>query len=136
MESGLDYQGVGKIAKGSEHMKALRKKLHNSKGETLIEVLVSILICTLSVALLFSGIMAANNINRQAEISDNGFFDVLNAAEQKDDSSPYKTGKTVMVTEKGGTGARITFTVDYYGDDTIFSYKMSPQMTTGGDSEP
>lgn len=117
-------------------MKALGKKLHNSKGETLVEVLASILICTLSVALLFSGVMAANKINRQAEVSDNGFFDTLSAAEQKNDESPYQTNRTIVVTEKGGTGISKTFKVNYYGDSKIYSYKAVPEKTAGGDSTP
>lgn len=121
-------------------MKALRKKLHNSKGETLVEVLVSILICTLSVALLFSSIMASARINKQAEISDNGFFDVLDAAEEKT-GTPFKSGSHINVSMDDASTK--TFTVNYYGNDTIHSYKLAPEAPIlggengeGGDSAP
>lgn len=121
-------------------MKALRKKLHNSRGETLVEVLVSILICTLSVALLFSGIMASARINKQAEISDDGFFDVLDAAEEKT-GTPFKSGSHINVSMDDASTK--TFTVNYYGNDTIHSYKLAPKSPIlggengeGGDSAP
>lgn len=115
-------------------MKALRKKLHNSKGETLVEVLVSILICTLSVALLFSSIMASARINKQAETSDSGFFQVLNAAEEKS-GEPFQSDKSMIVTEEGKTLELKPFIVNYYGNDTIHSYKLAPkQPAAGGDT--
>jgi len=113
-------------------MKALRKKLNSSKGETLVEVLVSILICTLSVALLFSGIMASARINKQAEISDNGFFGVLNAAEEKKGDVFKKD--TINVSIDGIETA--TFSVNYYGNDTIHSYKLAPKESALGGENP
>ncbi len=115
-------------------MTGLRHKLHSEKGETLAEIMASVLICTLSVALLFSGIMVANRINRQAEASDKAFFEVMNLAEQEDAGAPYKSG-TVLVTESGGIGSR-SFPVNYYGNESICSYKLIPQNAAGGDSNP
>lgn len=113
-------------------MKALRKKLHNSKGETLVEVLVSILICTLSVALLFSSIMASARINKQAETSDSGFFQVLNAAEEKS-GTPFQSG---YINVSGADANTLTLIVNYYGNDTIHSYKLAPkQPAAGGDTQ-
>ena len=43
------------------------KKLHNSQGETLVEVLSSILIASLSVALLFGCVMASAGMDREAQ---------------------------------------------------------------------
>ena len=45
----------------------MMKILRNNWGETLIEVLASILITTLSVALLFTCIMASSKIERDAK---------------------------------------------------------------------
>ncbi len=113
-------------------MKRLKEKLHNSKGETLAEVLAAFLICILSVAMLFSGIMASAKINGSAEGTDDDFYEILNAAEQKDTAAGAATaqGKVKVTSEQG---LNVNFTVDIYGSDSLYSYKMAAE---GGDGTP
>lgn len=63
-----------------------RRKLRDNRGETLVETLASIVIASLSVALLFSGISAAVNIDRRAQELDRLHYAALTAAETR---SPY-----------------------------------------------
>ena len=48
----------------------MSEKLRNSRGETLVEVLASVLICALSVMLLFGAVMASGRIDLQAQAAD------------------------------------------------------------------
>lgn len=65
----------------------LKKKLRARHGETLVEVLASILVCGLAILLLTSMIMASMNINRRAREMDRGadgsggFFGALSSVE-------------------------------------------------------
>lgn len=61
----------------------MRQKLKKTEGETLIEVLASILIGALSVALLFSAVLASARIDRSAEDADGAFRVSLRAAEKQ-----------------------------------------------------
>ena len=45
----------------------MREKLQSTRGETLVEALAAILICALSVALLFSAVMASARMDRLAQ---------------------------------------------------------------------
>ncbi len=44
----------------------MREKLRNSRGETLVEVLVSVLVCALSITLLAGAVTASANIDLRA----------------------------------------------------------------------
>lgn len=115
-------------------MKNLTQKLHRQNGETLPEVLASILICTLSVALLFTGIMASVKINEQAAKSDEGFYDALSIAEQKT-GTPLEKNQIMVEEVKNGaaTGKTVIFNIEYYGSDKLKSYKAKGVVSnTGG----
>lgn len=102
----------------------MRRKLNDARGETLVEVLASILIGSLSVALLFSMVMASGNMDRSAEETDKVFNESLRAAEKQTDTpvsgqvtvrnnadplppagSPDPYSKDVPVNFFGGQGA-------------------------------
>ena len=81
------------------------KKLHNSRGETLVEVLASILIASLSVALLFGGVMASASVENQARKWDTAYYGALSAAE----------GRAEMATPPVGTGFKLKVTTNAPG---------------------
>lgn len=56
-------------------------KLRNERGETLIEVLASIVIGSLSVALVFGCIMVATDMDKNAKVKDNEHYLDLTAAD-------------------------------------------------------
>ena len=59
----------------------MKRKLRGSRGETLVEVMASIVIGTLSVALLFGAIMASAQIGKSAQETDGAYYQALSAAE-------------------------------------------------------
>ena len=55
--------------------------VRNNRGETMVEVLASILIATLSVAMLFSCVAASSRMDRDAEGLDEKHYNALSDAE-------------------------------------------------------
>lgn len=101
------------------------KKLHNSRGETLVEVLASILIASLSVALLFGCVMASSNMDRDAKELDKKHYEALAAAEARTGAS---TSAKVTVTNDAITDLTAKtkeIPVDIYGDAELYSYKRA-----------
>ena len=64
----------------------MREKVRDSRGETLVEVLASIIIGTLSVTLLYGAVMASARIGEGARRMDGSYYAALSAAETQ--SSP------------------------------------------------
>lgn len=87
------------------------KKLNQDRGETLVEVLAAVLVASLSIALLFGGIMASSSIDRSARTSDETFYADLSAAERQGSSDKTET-MTVAVTNGN---AKAELNVDVYG---------------------
>lgn len=101
-------------------MTGLKRKLRCQRGETLVEVLASILIASLSVAMLLGGVAVSFNLGRQADTADKYFYETLTAAESR--QTPVLDG-SVELTE-GGTSIRIPIQV--YGDEGLYSYAFQP----------
>lgn len=102
-------------------MKRLQNKLADTRGETLVELLASILIATLSVGLLLGGVAVSAHLARQADQADAYFYQTLTAAETR--LEPVTEGvapaPTVQVTENGST---IKIPVQIYGDTGLYAY--------------
>ena len=58
----------------------LKHKLRSQKGETLIELLVSILIAALSVGMLMTGVTVSSRLNQAAQERDAVFYQLLTKA--------------------------------------------------------
>lgn len=123
-------------------MKRIVKKLRNVRGESLVEVLAAVLVCTLSVLLLASGAMAAARMNRAARDHDGSYYAALNYAESRGASAPdpdaapasapTATAGTVTVAEKSGTGS-VSVSVLYYGGSGVWSFAaVTPAADPGG----
>lgn len=102
-------------------------KLRNNKGETLVEVLASIVIASLSVALLFGCIMGSSGMDKTAREADEPYYKALSAAEAR------KTGgqtAQVAITKARPTGPApspdVAQTVTIFGEDGVYSYKVTP----------
>lgn len=96
----------------------MKRKLRGSRGETLVEVMASIVIGTLSVALLFGAIMASARIDESARRVDGTYYEALSGAEAQAAPMPEDPGTArlkytadgvemmpLAVTLYGGTGA-------------------------------
>lgn len=111
----------------------MRKRLQDNRGETLVEVLASILIGALSVSLLFGAILVSSRMDRSAEQTDETFHASLRAAE---DQTVPLTDPT-MVTVKNEALSDLTkqekdVSVNFYGGKGALSYALPSKE--GGDS--
>lgn len=111
----------------------MREKLKSSRGETLVEVLASILICTLSIALLVGAVMASSRMDLQAREADEEYYDALTKAERQDkapDGTPdsFTPDPALTVTVRNITSSTDPLTTSFYGTDRLFSYAAG----TGG----
>ena len=102
-------------------MDNLRKKLNSTRGETLIETLAAILVAALSVALLVGAVTVSGQINRQAQVSDEDFYEQLTAAEAQ--TSPDDAAFQVTIREEGKTDAHIGARL--YGGDDLYAYSRA-----------
>ena len=105
------------------------KKLRNNRGETLIEMLVSILIAALSVTLLFGCIMASSNIDKAARSLDEKHYNALSEAEARPTppASPVPTGNVTitLVSPSADPQPNAAPPIEIYGGEGMFSYKRS-----------
>lgn len=97
------------------------KKLRDSRGETLVEVLASILIASLSVALLFGCVMASTNMDRDAKKLDKEHYKALTAAEMQ---SGTGTPGTVKI-QNPNNSMEGSLSIEIYGDTGLCSYKRA-----------
>lgn len=131
----------------------MREKLRNSRGETLVEVLASVLICALSITLLMGAVTASTNIDLRAQSADAEYYAALSKAERQSKAPAAPAGGTsepdtynlpgetkVSVVSSGGSveikpgeASKLYF----YGTERLLSYAIdkpepSPDPGTGG----
>lgn len=96
------------------------KKLRNNRGETLVEVMASIVIAALSVALLFSCAMASSNMDRNARDVDGKYYQALSAAEGRDGTA-LSSGKVEIKNTDSDVQSDITISI--HGGEGLYSYR-------------
>lgn len=96
------------------------RKLKDSRGETLVELLAAILIAALSVAVLFTCCMASAEMGRETRDADKEYYELLSQAERQDTPETDPDNVTVQV-QNGSATAKIT--VKLYGGEDLYSYK-------------
>lgn len=110
------------------------KKLHNNRGETLIEVLASILIGSLSVALMFGCIIVATDMDEDAKTLDlQHYVDLSTADAQNADPMPVPVKVTierVSLLLEEETAPSMQLDMKIYGGEGMNSY--SRDDSTGG----
>lgn len=101
----------------------MTRKLKSSKGETLVEVLASILVASLSVALLFGGVVASARIDSGAQQWDKEYYEALTAAEghtekaAEDPTAPFQ-----VIISDDDAGHQQKAKIDLYGKTGAWSY--------------
>lgn len=104
-------------------------KLRNNKGETLVEVLASIIVASLSVALLFSCIMGSTSMDKSAREADEPYYKSLSAAELRQGTSG-ETSVAITKTRPAGpedlAAPEAKEDITIYGEDGVYSYKVRP----------
>lgn len=115
----------------------MKRKLRDARGETLVEALASILIGALSVALLFSAVMASARMDRGAEQTDAAFHASLRAAEEQAisaDPSIVSGGAKVTVENKDiFIVPTAEPSVNFYGGNGAISYALPADTGEGGE---
>ena len=124
-------------------MRTLTRKLHDARGETLIEVLAAVLICSLAVLLLLSYAAAATRIDKSTQDNDAAYYAALNAAEahtgvtaetRADPSDPPILGSPapgrVTVSATYPEVNSVPVDVEYFGGDGVFSYAAPSPVPT------
>lgn len=103
----------------------MKRKLKNERGETLIEVLASILIGALSVALLFTAVMASGRMDLDTKETDKKYNEVLGKAENRESLDSSITLADPKVTVRNpDVLPTAEIPVDFYGGEGALSYKL------------
>lgn len=106
-------------------MKRIQRKLHSQRGETLVEVMASILVAVLSVGLLLNGIAVSASINRQGKTMDQYFYETLTAAENR--QVPVTEGIAAHPSIHIAEGAKtVDIPVQVYGNQGMYAYALTP----------
>lgn len=104
----------------------MNRKLKDNRGETLVEMLASILIAALSVAVLFTCCMASVEMGRETHAADQRYYEGLSAAEGRTGSS--EEGKVTIE----GTGGKTDAAIQLYGGEEMYSYQWKRGAAPGG----
>lgn len=105
----------------------MRRKLRESRGETLVEALASLLICILSVLLLYGAVGVSGRIGRTARAADARYYDDLSKAERQSGADACDPPPEVSIIVTDGSrsveldAGRITF----YGTERLMSYAVT-----------
>lgn len=129
----------------------MREKLRNSRGETLVEMLASVLVCSLSILLLFGAVAASTNIDLRAQEADGEYYAALTKAERQSktpaggdaeaDTYSNLPGETTVsvVSDSGSVEIKPNGTsqLHFYGTERLLSYAIdkpepNPDPGTGG----
>ena len=105
-------------------MKRLTQKLRSRRGETLTEMLVSIVILGLSIAMMVTMIITSTHLAEQSTEKDKDYRDQLSAAEKQEGEG--KSGTVKITTTDDSTGVSIE--VKVFGEDadgSLKSYKVT-----------
>lgn len=104
-------------------------KLRDNKGETLVEVLASILIAALSVTLMFGCVMASSRMDETAKAVDEKYYADLSEADSQiiptpeGDPEPIPPGNVIIKRTDPGPAASMSLVIEIYGDNGVYSYK-------------
>lgn len=103
----------------------MRQKLRTSQGETLVEALASILICFLSVLLLFGAVGASGSIDLAAQTADGQYYDDLSRAERQSGTDACSLPPTARITVTNGSETVEPEGLTFYGTERLLSYAVT-----------
>ncbi|WP_325199069.1 type IV pilus modification PilV family protein [Oscillibacter sp.] len=123
----------------------MREKLRSTQGETLVEVLASVLVCALSVMLLLGAVSASASIDLQAQAADSEYYEALSRAERQSktevpSSDPGVPPRADVYDAPSGTKLRVENSegafveippgpsdkLYFYGGKQLLSYAIDP----------
>lgn len=101
----------------SGHMNRIQRKLRNTKGETIAETLVTMIILSLAVLMLAGAVVTSARVNKKADNTDTAFTVGTQLPDGTSDSS------TVTITEADGSGGFATATKSAELPVTVYETK-------------
>lgn len=105
----------------------MRQKLRDDRGETLVEVMASVVVAALSVVLLFGAVTASVQAGKSARRMDEEYYAALSAAEAQTVPMQEEPSGTVLVKyRQNGVETSLFVTVDFYGGRGAVSYALPP----------
>ncbi len=99
----------------------MKRKLTSNRGESMVETLTALLICTLSIMLLAGGLTAASRINDANDEADAQFNADLSVAESHTGTPEVK--EVTFTYKHDGSIKTYTADIDVYGNDRFASYQ-------------
>lgn len=106
----------------------MKRKLKSAQGETLVEVLAAILIGALSVALLFTAVMASVRMDEAARAVDEAYSAVLSKAEKQEtaiaDTEGILPADAKVIVKNDAIDKSAGVSVTFYGGGDALSYKL------------
>ena len=104
-------------------MRKTALKLRSKRGETLVEMLVSIVLLGLSISIMAVMLTTAYKMNRAAREADGQYYVALSSAERQSEDDKIGNGGKVSISY--GT-KKVEVSVDFYGGDSLRSYSTAP----------
>lgn len=102
-------------------MKKFLRKLKNKKGESFVEVLISVLIAAFGCLLIATLYSAAMSLNVQASKMDDNFYSDISKMEQMfEEGTTSETGSAKIEDSEGG---KLDVSIDKFGNDSNSAYK-------------
>lgn len=102
-------------------MKKFLRKLKNKKGESFVEVLISVLIAAFGCLLIATLYSAAMSLNVQASKMDDNFYSDISKMEQMFEDEGTSGYKAVIEEDEGN--GKLETGVDLYGNNSNYAYK-------------
>ena len=112
-------------------MERIRRKLKSVRGESLVELLASILIGGLSVSLLATLIITSVHMKKSVQERDKEYYESLKKAEAQKETNASTESVKVEVTIAGAASGSTEIPVTYYGDDNMVSYRIKETGVAG-----
>ena len=109
----------------------LLKRMKDEKGETLAEVLVAILIVTLSTVMFLGMISCAYRISQKGTKADALFYQTMSLLENFEaNEDTVSAGSTTLTVEAGDGSVSQPFSVDVFSGNGMVSYRISNEGGT------
>lgn len=111
-------------------MHKIKEKLQGQSGETLVEVMVSLLISTIAIGLLFTTIMVATHINNANKEADAKYYKELQLAETFMEEEGYDTEEIQIRIVFQTAESKVLDVIRYGGEDGAFAaYTYEAEVT-------
>ena len=103
----------------------VRDKLASNRGESLVEILVSVVITGLAMLMLSAVIARAYSVDQQTRARSEGLYEAISRAEARAPEETLGEGKLTVTFERAGEAyyPKVEWPVSFYGQEgLVYSY--------------